>query len=67
MNSICEICSLCINEGTVCRECRGLFEPLTNRDYEFQVCLECEYCDDFNFPCQRCAKYTFEYILGTGN
>ena len=47
MNSICEICVLNINEGNICRECRVLFEPLSESDYEFHLCLECEYCDKY--------------------
>ena len=67
MNIVCEICSVIINEGNVCRGCRKLFETMSATDYEFHLCLECEYCDKYNFPCRRCAKYTFEYLLGRGN
>ena len=67
MESICELCSLNINEDHVCRDCRIVFEPLNIDTCEFHMCLECEDCDKYNFPCKNCAKTVFDYILGAGN
>ena len=67
MNSVCGICSLGINEGSICRECRVNFSSLSINVYNYNKCLECEYCDIYDFPCLQCAQYVFDGVLGRGN
>ena len=65
--SICKICKNPRNEGNVCHNCRQIFVPLAESIYDFTQCLTCDLCDKYNFPCLNCAKYAFEYNLGSGN
>ena len=67
MNSICEICDDIWDEGHVCHKCRQVFRPLAENQSEFDMCVVCNTCDTYWFPCRECAKYAFEYRLGPGN
>ena len=62
-------CVLCKrgDEGQICQYCRNIFLPLAENISEFEICLICEMCDQYSFPCRYCAKYVFEFNLGTGN
>lgn len=68
MGRICELCMRDKDEGHVCQKCRLEFTPLACcSDYDLHQTIFCTDCDQYNFPCVKCAKYTFGYKLGTGN
>lgn len=67
MNSVCELGCININEGPVCRQCRVKFKNFSTNDYEFHQCVNCCSCDKYGFPCNECAKYAFEFSLGSGS
>ena len=62
------MCDICHDSGktNVCRKCRERFRSISVSDYEFHLCLGCDNCDNYGFPCIDCARYAFDGRLGNG-
>ncbi len=62
------MCDICHDSGktNVCRKCRERFRSIAVSDYEFHLCLGCDNCDNYGFPCIDCARYAFDGRLGNG-
>jgi hypothetical protein len=48
-------------------EIRRLYDKYGNKTYPVDMCIGCQNCSTYSFPCLNCAAHVFDYKIGCGN